>query len=214
MMQLLAVSVGQPRLVQWQGKDILTSIFKSPVVGPVTVRRNNIDGDRQSDLNVHGGLDKAVYAYSHDTYAWWQRELGVESLTFGAFGENLTFDKLDETQIFIGDVFEIGTCVLEVVQPRVPCFRLAIRYGDEKIIKKFYDYGRSGVYFRVKQEGVIQAGDSLRLIDSEPIKASISEMFQFIKDKGVTSKERANELAKIKAMNIKWHDKFVALSKQ
>ncbi len=211
-MKTLAVSVGLPKEIEWQNKTILTSIYKSPVSGPVEVRKENIQGDRQADLNVHGGLDKAVYAFSHDTYPWWQQKLGVSSLPFGSFGENLTIDRLDETQIFVGDVFEIGTCQLEAVQPRLPCFKLGIKFGDQKIIQTFNDYNRCGIYFRVKKEGMIQAGDALRLIASESIKASIDELFQFVKNRGVTTKTRAIELAKIPSMNMKWRNKFVRLS--
>lgn len=211
-MKLLAISIGRPKKVQWQNKEILTSIYKSPVHGSVTVKKENIEGDRQADLNVHGGFDKAVYAYSYDTYPWWQKELGLDIMPFGSFGENLTFDELDETQIFVGDIFEIGTCQLEAVQPRVPCFKLGIKFDNQKIIQTFNDFHRSGVYFRVKKEGIIQAGDSLKLIGYEPIKASISELFQFIKDKGVTSKKRALELAKIQSLNIKWRNKFIQIS--
>lgn len=213
-MKLLAISVGLPQKVEWQGKEFLTSIYKTPVEGPVTVKKENIEGDRQADLKVHGGFDKAVYAYSYDTYSWWQKELGLDSLPFGALGENLTFDHLDETQIFVGDVFEIGSCQLEAVQPRLPCFKLGIKFGDQKIIKTFNDFHRCGVYFRVKKEGIIKAGDSLKLIASEPIKASISELFQFVKDHGVTTKERATELAKIESLNNKWRDKFIKISEQ
>ncbi len=211
-MKILAMSVGLPKEIEWQNKTILTSIYKSPVSGPVEVRKENIQGDRQADLNVHGGLDKAVYAFSHDTYPWWQQTLGVSSLPFGSFGEKLTIDRVEETQRFVGDGFEMGTCQLEAVQPRLPCFKLGIKFGDQKIIQTFNDYNRCGVYFRVKKEGMIQAGDALRLIASESIKASIDELFQFVKNRGVTTKTRAIELAKIPSMNMKWRNKFVQLS--
>jgi MOSC domain-containing protein YiiM len=211
-LKLLAISVGQPQLVKWQSKEVLTSIYKSPISGPVMVRRENIDGDRQADLTVHGGIDKAIYAYSYDTYPWWQKKLGIDRLEFGALGENLTFDTLDEDQIFVGDVFKLGACELEAVQPRQPCFKLGIKFGDMKIVQTFNDFHRSGVYFRVKKEGTIQAGDSLQLIGSEKIKASISELYQFVKDKGITTKTRAAELAQIQSMNSKWRDKFLRIA--
>jgi MOSC domain-containing protein YiiM len=211
-MKILAVSVGQPTAMRWQGKTVFTSIFKSPISGAARVGKENVEGDRQADLSVHGGFDKAVYAYSHDAYEWWKSELKLDSLPFGAFGENLTIDHLDETQVFAGDVFEVGSCQLEAVQPRVPCFKLGIKFGDQNIIPKFYEFGRCGVYFRVKKEGVIQAGDALKLIGSEKIKAPMSELFQFIKDKGVTSKVRAAELAQIQSLNEKWKNKFLQIS--
>jgi MOSC domain-containing protein YiiM len=211
-MNLLAISVGQPQQVQWQGQDVWTSIFKSPVTGSVEVKSENIVGDRQADLRVHGGLDKAVYAYSFDTYTWWKQKLGLDTLPYGSFGENLTMTTLDETQIFAGDVFEIGSCVLQAVQPRIPCYKLAIRFGNPDIIEMFNDYHRSGVYFRVLTEGRIQAGDSLRVVSSEKIRVSMSELFQFIKDRGVTSKARATEIAQISSLNTKWREKFRRIS--
>lgn len=211
-MKILAVSVGQPITIQWKNKDISTSIFKSPVSAPVSVKKLNIDGDRQADLNVHGGLDKAVYAYSHDTYSWWQKELQVENLPFGSFGENLTIDQLDEKMIFVGDLFEVGTCQLQAVQPRIPCYKLEIKFKNQNVIQKFNEHHRCGVYFRVIKEGVIQAGDSLKLIDAEKIKVSISELFQFTKDKGSTTKTRAAEIAQIKSLNEKWKNKFIQIS--
>jgi MOSC domain-containing protein YiiM len=211
-MKILAISVGQPVAVQWDGREIMTSIYKSAISTPAQVRTNNIEGDRQADLTVHGGRDKAVYAYSHDTYSWWEKELNLKSLPFGSFGENLTTDHLDETKIFVGDIFEVGSCQLEAVQPRVPCFKLGIKFGDQGIIQTFNDFHRCGVYFRVKKEGVIQAGDSFKLIGSEKIKAPISELFQFIKDRGVTTKARAQELAQIQSLNEKWKNKFTQIS--
>ena len=213
-MKLLGISVGQPRKVQWQKREILTSIFKSPISGPVQVKRLNIEGDHQADLNVHGGVDKAVYAYSHDTYPWWQKELGLADLPFGALGENLTFDQLDETQIFVGDVFELGSCRLQAVQPRAPCFKLGIRYNDQKIIQTFTDFNRSGIYFRVIQEGIIQPGNTLKLVASETIKASIGELFNFMKDRNSVSKARAAELVKISGLNERMRKKFESMSQE
>jgi MOSC domain-containing protein YiiM len=207
-MKLLAVSVGLPQKVTWQGKEVLTSIFKSPVEGAVAVRKDNIEGDRQADLRVHGGTDKAVYAYSYDAYPWWQKELGLDALAFGALGENLTIDHLDETNIFVGDVFEVGSCQIEAVQPRIPCFKLEIKFSTPKMVEAFYRSNRCGVYFRVITEGSIQAGDSPRLIKSEPTKGSIIELFQFAKDKNSISKSRAEALAKIPSLNEKWRQKL------
>lgn len=207
-MKIVSVNVGKPKQVLWQGKEVLTSIFKYPVDGPLAVKKLNIAGDEQADLSVHGGLDKAIYAFSFDTYAWWQKTLGLSTLEPGAFGENLTLDTLDESKIFVGDVFAVGSCELQAVQPRQPCFKLGIRFGDMKILKTFNDYHRCGVYFRVLKEGQIQAGDSLQLIRSEKTKASISELFQFYKDKWVTTPERARELLQIPSMNESWREAF------
>lgn len=211
-MNLLAVCVGKPKEVPWQGKQVLTSIFKLPVDGPVAVRKENLEGDGQADLAVHGGIDKAVYAYSIDAYKSWKKELKITELPYGSFGENLVIDSFDESKIFIGDQFELGTCLLEVAQPRVPCFKLGIKFGDLKVIQSFNTLHRSGVYFRVKKEGVIQAGASLKLVYSEPVKLSVSELFQIIKDKGITTKERAAECVQIKAIPDKWRVRFQQLA--
>ena len=208
-MKLLAVSVGQPRAVDFKDKQVMTSIFKAPVQGPVEVHSENIVGDRQSDLRVHGGIDKAVYGYSYDTYPWWQKTLGIDPLPFGAMGENLTFESLDEKNIFVGDVFQLGSCHLEAVQPRFPCFKLGILYNDQSIIQTFNDYRRPGVYFRVKKEGIIQAGDALKLIHSESIKASIDELFAFTMIKGSMSKSRAAEIAQVPSMNESFRKKLL-----
>jgi MOSC domain-containing protein YiiM len=207
-MKLLAISVGQPKVVPWQGKEVRTGIFKAPVSHAVRVGKTSLEGDGQADLTVHGGFDKAVYAYSHDAYPWWKKQLGLSELPYGSFGENLTIDRLDEAQVFVGDRFEVGSCVLEAVQPRMPCFKLGIKFGDPRIIQTFYDFRRPGVYFRVLREGTIEAGDELRKVGSEKIPASITELFQFIKDKGVTTPERARELAQIASLNDKWKAKF------
>lgn len=211
-MKILSINVSQPISVRWQGQDLLTSIYKMPISQSTYVFKNNIEGDRQADLKVQGGMDKAVYAYSHDVYSWWQKELNLEQMPYGSLGENLTIDHLDEENIFVGDLFEVGECQLQAVQPRVPCFKLGIRFGDQSIIQKFNELHRCGVYFRVKKEGLITAGDTFNLIGSEEIKASISELFQFIKNKGVTTKSRAKELAQIQSLNEKWKNKFQQLS--
>jgi MOSC domain-containing protein YiiM len=211
-MKIISINIGQPVVVNWQGREVITSIFKKPISSAAQVTRHNIEGDRQADLNVHGGVDKAVYAYSYDTYSWWQKELNLEQMPYGSLGENLTIDYLDEENIFVGDLFEVGKCQLQAVQPRIPCYKLGIRFGDQSIIQKFNELHRCGVYFRVKKEGLIRANDAFKLIDSEDIKVSISELFQFIKDKGVTTKSRAKELAQIRSLNEKWRNKFMQIS--
>lgn len=211
-MKILSINASQPISVRWQGQDVLTSIYKKPISQSAYVFKNNIDGDRQADLKVHGGMDKAVYAYSHDVYSWWQKELKLEQMPYGSLGENLTIDYLDEATIYVGDVFEVGECQLQAVQPRIPCYKLGIRFGDQSIMQKFNELHRCGVYFRVKKEGLIRANDVFKLIESEDIKVSISELFQFIKDKGVTTKSRAKELAQIQSLNEKWRSKFIQIS--
>lgn len=207
-MKILTISVGQPIIVKWQGNDVTTSIFKTTVSNSVQVLKENIEGDRQADLKVHGGADKAVYAYSYDTYPWWQSKLNVATLPYGSFGENLTIDSLDESQIFVGDLFEVGSCQLEAVQPRTPCFKLGIKFSNPSVVKTFNDFNRCGVYFRVKKEGHICAGDSLKLIASEKIKVSINELFQIYKNKNVATKSRAQEIIQIPSLDEKWRSRI------
>jgi len=159
--KLLTVSVGRPREVNWNGETVLTSIWKSNVAGPVRVDTLNLAGDEQSDLTVHGGEFKAVYAYPVEHYALWRAELGAADLPHGAFGENLTVEGLLETDVRLGDRLAIGTAVFVVTQPRMPCFKLGIRHGRPDILKLFLATGRSGFYLSVAREGVIEAGQPI-----------------------------------------------------
>lgn len=162
-MKIVSIQVGRPREIEWQGKTVRTSIFKEPVTGPVQVRKLNLDGDEQSDLSVHGGADKAVYAYPSEHYAYWRGELPGTDLRWGAFGENLTTEGLDETSIAIGDRLIIGSAEFVVTQPRLPCFKLGIKFGSPGMVKRFQHSGRSGFYLRVLREGAISTGDSIEV---------------------------------------------------
>jgi MOSC domain-containing protein YiiM len=166
-MRIETVAVGQPRVVPWRGRDVRTSIFKSPVAGRVRVVRHNVEGDRQSDRSVHGGEYKAVYTYSAEHYDWWKAELGRE-LEPANFGENLTISGFDESAVSIGDVFRIGDAELEAAAPRLPCFKLGLRYADPDMVKVFAEAGRWGIYFRVVTEGVLAAGDEVERIHVDP----------------------------------------------
>jgi MOSC domain-containing protein YiiM len=159
-MKVLALSVGLPREVEYRGRTVLTSIFKSPVDRPLRVTKLNFEGDQQSDLTVHGGVDKAVYAYPSEHYAYWRRELPGADLPWGAFGENLTTEGLFE-DVRIGDRFRIGSAELAVTQPRLPCFKLGIRFGRPDILKRFLQSGRTGFYFHVIAEGEVGPGDAI-----------------------------------------------------
>ena len=164
-MKILSVNVGQPREVEWRGRTVRTSIWKSPVAGRVRLRAENLDGDRQSDLTVHGGVDKAVYAYPSEHYPFWRRELGPSELAWGAFGENLTLEGLTEDRICIGDRIRCGSAELAVTQPRVPCYKLGVRFGRADMVKRFQAAGRSGFYFAVIREGELGAGDPVELVE-------------------------------------------------
>ena len=175
-MHVLSVNVGLPRDVVWQGRTIRTSIWKSPVAGPVRVRALNVDGDAQSDLSVHGGPEKAVYGYPAEHYDDWRTELSVESLPWGAFGENLTTSGLSERDACIGDRIRVGSVELMVTQPRMPCFKLGIRFGRDDMVKRFLQSGRSGFYFAVVQEGTLTAGDPLQFTARDPHGVTVADV--------------------------------------
>jgi MOSC domain-containing protein YiiM len=158
-LKLISVNVGLPREVAWKGKQVLTGIFKQPVAGRLRLRRLNLDGDQQADLSVHGGADKAVYAYPAEHYEYWRGELAGLQLPWGMFGENFTTEGLLETAVQIGDRLRIGTAEVMVTQPRMPCYKLGLRFGRDDIIKRFLESGRTGFYFAVSQEGEVGAGD-------------------------------------------------------
>lgn len=160
-MKILSVNVGLPRLVMRNGEPVSTGIFKEPVAGRMMLRTLNLDGDRQSDLSVHGGPEKAVYAYPSEHYTFWKRELPEMDLPWGMFGENFTTEGLLETDTNIGDRFRIGSAEVMVTQPRMPCYKLGIRFGRTDIIKRFLASERTGFYLSVTKEGEVAAGDEL-----------------------------------------------------
>jgi MOSC domain-containing protein YiiM len=184
-MKILPVNVGLPREVDWQGKLVTTGIFKEPVKGPVMLRRLNLDGDGQADLAVHGGVTKAVYAYPSEHYAFWRTELPAVDLPWGMFGENLTTEGLLEDAVYIGDRFRVGQTELMVTEPRMPCYKLGIKFGRADIIKRFLASRRSGFYFAVAHEGMVSAGDALELIGREQQDISVADitrLYAFEKD--------------------------------
>ena len=175
-MKLLAVSVGRPQVLDWHGRQVRTSIFKTPVAGRVRVCRLNLAGDEQSDLSVHGGPDKAVYAYPGEHYADWRSDLGRNDLEFGTFGENLTTEGLLEHEVSIGDRFRIGTAEFVVTQPRMPCYKLGVRFDDPAMVKRFHHSGRNGFYFAVTQEGELRAGDAIERLARDPDGLTVADV--------------------------------------
>jgi MOSC domain-containing protein YiiM len=174
-MKLLSVNVGQPRTVEWQGRLVETSIFKAPIVGPVTLRTLNLAGDRQADLSVHGGAHKAVYVYPSEHYAFWRGELPGVELPWGMFGENFTTAGLLE-DVRIGDCFQIGSAKVIVSEPRVPCYKLSLKFGRADMVKRFLASGRTGFYVMVEKEGVVQAGDEITLTARADHHVSIADV--------------------------------------
>lgn len=173
---LIAVSVGKPREVTWQGKPLATGIFKSPVRGRVAVGSLGLEGDGQADLEVHGGPDKAVYAYDALNTAYWRSQLGRPELGPGCFGENLTLSGLPEAQVFIGDRFRIGSACFEVSQPRQPCLKLAKRFEDAAFPKRFLESRRVGYYLRVVEAGEVGAGDPVVRIAHDPSSVDVANL--------------------------------------
>ncbi len=163
--RVISVNAGLPRIVEWRGKPVSTGIFKEPVTGKIAVRRLNLDGDRQADLTVHGGADKAVYAYPAEHYPWWREQYPEMPLPYAQFGENLTTEGLHEDDLRIGDRFRVGTAELVVAQPRFPCYKLGVRFGEPTVVKRFLESDRSGVYFSVAQEGEVEAGDTITRVE-------------------------------------------------
>jgi MOSC domain-containing protein YiiM len=176
MAQVLSVNVGMPRQVPVRGGSVLTSIFKTPVLARVAVRRHNIEGDRQSDLTVHGGPYKAVYSYPGEHYGYWREQLPDTQLQYGNFGENLTTEGLLEEEVSIGDRFRVGSAILQVTQPRMPCFKLGIRFDRADMVKRFWQSGRPGIYFGVVEEGEVAAGDAITKVEDAEIRISVADV--------------------------------------
>jgi MOSC domain-containing protein YiiM len=162
-MQLISVNVGLPGKVTWKDRTVLTGIFKEPVAGRVRVRRHNLDGDGQADRSVHGGPCKAVYLYPAEHYTAWRQEFPGIELPWGAFGENFTTEGIVEAAMQIGDRLRIGTAVVRVTEPRMPCYKLGLRLGRDDILERFLASGRTGFYLAVEQEGEVEAGDAFTL---------------------------------------------------
>ena len=206
-MKLISVNVSLPREVTWRGETVLTGIFKEPVEGPVMLRRLNLDGDGQADLSVHGGVSKAVYAYPSEHYDFWRGELPDMDLPWGMFGENLTTEGLFEDAVRIGDRFRIGEAELVATEPRLPCFKLGIKFRRADIIQRFLVSRRTGVYFAVIKEGLVAVGDPIRRVhrDKHGITvADVIRVFAFDQNDLQTLKRAVQ----VEALPEKWRQRF------
>jgi len=207
MMKLVSVNVGLPRELTWRGRPVTTGIFKSPVVGRVRVRTLNLDGDRQADLSVHGGPDKAVYAYPSEHYEYWRRELPGVDLPPGSFGENLTTEGLRETKVRIGDRFRIGSTVVRVTQPRMPCSKLGVRFERDDMVKRFLASERSGFYFAVVREGDVAAGDTIEPLERATHEVTVSEITRlYARDR--EDLEALRRVVQVEALPDSWREYF------
>jgi MOSC domain-containing protein YiiM len=175
-MKLVSVNVGVPRKIVLKGRTVTTGIFKEPLKGRIMLRRLNLDGDRQADLSVHGGVNKAVYVYPSEHYGFWENELPETKLTWGMFGENFTTKGLLEDQVRIGDKFRIGAAEVVVTQPRMPCYKLGIKFGSADMVKRFLASNRTGFYLAVLKEGEVGAGDAIELVAREKDSATVANL--------------------------------------
>ncbi len=204
---LISVNVGIPREVAWEGRSVTTGFLKTRVDGPVALRQHNLDGDRQADLSVHGGPTKAVYVYPTQHYDFWRRELGDGDLAWGGFGENFTVEGFDEEAVCIGDEFRVGSARVVVTEPRMPCFKLGIRFGRADMVKRFLKSQRTGFYFGVVEEGVVQAGDELERVAEHLDRLRVADVTRLY------TTERTNETLLRKASSVlvlpeKWRTYF------
>jgi MOSC domain-containing protein YiiM len=175
-MKIVSVNVGMPREVVWKGVPVLTAIFKEPVDGPVRMGEMNLAGDQQADLTVHGGAQKAIYGYPVEHYEYWRHELPDVTFSWGRFGENLTTEGLLEDTLCIGDRLQAGSAILMVTQPRLPCYKLALRFGRDDMIKRFLRSRRSGFYFSVAQEGEVSAGSGIEVLSRDPNQVTVADI--------------------------------------
>ena len=206
-MRLISLNTGLPREVSWKGQIVSTGIFKEPIKGPVMLRTLNLDGDRQADLSVHGGVSKAVYAYPIEHYEFWQTELPDMKLPYGMFGENFTIEGLREDATFIGDRFRIGTAEIMVTEPRMPCYKLGLKFGRTDIVKRFLTSRRTGFYFAVLKEGEVETGDALEPLsrDAHGITvADITRLYAFVKD----DLQMLRRVVQLEALSESWRSYF------
>lgn len=206
-MKLLSVNVSLPKEVPYRDKTTSTGIFKVPVSGRVMLRTLNLDGDGQADLKNHGGIYKAVYAYSIEHYDYWKRELGRNDFTFGQFGENFTVEEMLDDHIHIGDQFRVGTALVEVTQPRVPCFKLGIKMDSAQFPKLFLNSGRLGFYLRVLQEGEVGAGDNIERTTIGPERMTVREVCRLLYF-DPQNLEGAKRALRVRALSSEWREPF------
>ena len=214
-MKLASLNLGLPREVVWHGHPVITGIFKQPVAGRVVLRKLNLDGDRQADLTVHGGEYKAVYCYPLAYYDYWKRELPGRDLPLGMFGENFTIDFSPETgsvenAVHLGDSFSVGSAQVIVTQPRLPCYKLGVRFQADDMVKRFLASGRSGFYLAVTREGDVGVGDEFQLLARDPNAVPVSEITRLYiakqySDHDASSIQRA---LKVAAVPDSWKDYF------
>ena len=209
-MKMVSLNVGLPREVMWHGRTVTTGIYKEPVEGRVALRKLNLDGDRQADLSVHGGEYKAVYCYPVAHYDYWKKELPRRELPMGMFGENFTTDGLREDSVHLGDKFSVGSAEVVVTQPRLPCYKLGVRFQSDDMVRRFLASGRTGFYLAVTREGEVGGGDAIKVIARDANAVPVSEITRLYiakryDDEDVRSLRRALRVA---ALPESWKEYF------
>jgi MOSC domain-containing protein YiiM len=209
-MELISVSTGLPREVTWHGINVTTGIYKQPVHGRIALRKLNLDGDRQADLAVHGGKFKAVYCYPLVHYEYWKKELPGRELPMGSFGENFTLDGLLEDSVHLGDRFAVGSAEVVVTQPRLPCYKLGIRFEADDMVKRFFQSARTGFYLAVTREGDVGAGDEIAAISREPNEVPVSEITRLYAAKRYSDADVASVRCalRVEALPESWKEYF------
>jgi MOSC domain-containing protein YiiM len=206
-MRLISLNVGLPRIVSRNREPITTGIFKEPVTTRVALRKHNLDGDRQADLTVHGGPTKAVYVYPSEHYEFWRHELPDTELPWGSFGENFTTEGLLESQVCIGDRFGVGSAVVMVTEPRLPCYKLGIRFGRSDILRRFLASERTGFYLAVVREGQVAAGDVVHLIEQDKNAVRVADVTRlYLRDR--TDVEAMRRVVAVPALPDNWRASF------
>jgi MOSC domain-containing protein YiiM len=208
-MRIVSVNVGLARLLAWKGASFKTGIFKKPVDGRIMLRETNLDGDRQADLSVHGGVNKAVYSYPSEHYSYWRQQLPKEELPWGAFGENFTTEGLFESGVCMGDQYRVGSAVVRVTTPRLPCFKLVAKFQREDMIKRFLSSGYSGFYFSVVEEGEVAAGDEFQFLTGEIPSLTIAE-FNHLYTSPAPELELLKRAVEVKSLPESWRERFYA----
>lgn len=185
-MKVVSTNIGKSRTVQWRKEEITTGIFKYPTVEGIQLGKEDVHGDKVIDRKYHGGIDKACYIFSADVYPDWQSLYSQLEWSYGMFGENLTIEGLDETQVYIGDIYQLGTAKVQVSEPRQPCKVLNVRFNSNDVVKRFVSKQRSGCYLRVLEEGTVSSGDEMILLERNPKSITVFDVFQMIYDKSVS----------------------------
>jgi MOSC domain-containing protein YiiM len=209
-MKIISLNTGLPRDVTWQGRSVSTGIFKEPVKGRVALRTFNLDGDGQADLSVHGGAYKAVYCYPLAHYDYWKKELPDRELPMGVFGENFTVDGPSEESVYLGDRFSVGSAEVVVTQPRLPCYKLGIRFASDDMVRRFFESARSGFYLAVTREGEVGAGAEMKLIRREAEGVSVAEIMRLYAGKRYGTAEVAvlQKALRLAALPESWKKYF------